>query len=188
MTCHPAGYDQLARATVRSSSGNEGLIQPSVVSFELSVLVGSKSLPQGRSGSVFYWTLIRHEAFFARTRSQLLFPTTAWRARQFSRPAPSRQWATPSGDSLYDCQTKLFVRRGLWFVSDRTAGLTNQTRRRDSQRAVQSRQMKLREEHETRVETAQALLQAFDARSAWRCGSGTRSIARSSRRPVYPGD
>ena len=96
---------------------------------------------------------------------KLLFPTTA-----VAREAVLAAGAVHSGarrlqdDSLYDLPDETLRKKGCvvririerWTDTPDTTTLTVKG-------PVQSSQMKLREEHETRVENAQALLQAFDA-------------------------
>jgi adenylate cyclase, class 2 len=96
---------------------------------------------------------------------KLLFPTTAAaRDAVLAAGAVLANGLRLQDDSLYDLPDETLRNKGC-VVRIRTERWVNkpETTTLTVKGPVQSSQMKLREEHETRVENAQALLQAFDA-------------------------
>ena len=96
---------------------------------------------------------------------KLLFPTTdAAREAVLAAGAVLADALRLQDDSLYDLPDETLRKKGC-VVRIRTERWTDRpdTTTLTVKGPVQSSQMKLREEHETRVENAQALLQAFDA-------------------------
>jgi len=96
---------------------------------------------------------------------KLLFPTTAAaRDAVLAAGAVLADARRLQDDSLYDLPDETLRSKGC-VVRIRTERWTDRpdTTTLTVKGPVQSSQMKLREEHETRVENAQALLQAFDA-------------------------
>jgi len=96
---------------------------------------------------------------------KLLFPTTA-AAREvvLAAGAVLAEALRLQDDSLYDLPDETLRRKGC-VVRIRTERWTDRpdTTTLTVKGPVQASQMKLREEHETRVENAQALMRAFDA-------------------------
>src|SRR6185503_8884454 len=123
--------------------------------------------PQGRSGSgILTGPWFAPEALFLLEREvKLVFPTTA-----VAREAVLAAGAALSGarrlqdDSLYDLPNETLRKKGCvvririerWTDRPDTTTLTVKG-------PVQSSRMKLREEHETRIENVEALTRAFDA-------------------------
>jgi adenylate cyclase, class 2 len=96
---------------------------------------------------------------------KLLFPTTvAARDAVLAAGAVLADARRLQDDSLYDLPDETLRSKGC-VVRIRTERWTDRpdTTTLTVKGPMQSSQMKLREEHETRVENAQALLQAFDA-------------------------
>ena len=96
---------------------------------------------------------------------KLLFPTTAAaREAVLAAGAVLAEALRLQDDSLYDLPDETLRRKGC-VVRIRTERWTDRpdTTTLTVKGPVQSSQMKLREEHETRVENAQALMRAFDA-------------------------
>lgn len=96
---------------------------------------------------------------------KLLFPTTAAaREAVLAAGAVLADALRLQDDSLYDLPDETLRKKGC-VVRIRTEHWTDgpDTTTLTVKGPVQSSQMKLREEHETRVENAQALMQAFDA-------------------------
>lgn len=96
---------------------------------------------------------------------KLLFPTTAAaRAAVLAAGAVLADARRLQDDSLYDLPDETLRKQGC-VVRIRTERWTDRpdTTTLTVKGPVQSSQMKLREEHETRVEHAEALMRAFDA-------------------------
>jgi adenylate cyclase, class 2 len=96
---------------------------------------------------------------------KLLFPTTAAaREAVLTAGAVLAHPRRLQDDALYDLPDETLRKKGC-VVRIRTERWTDgpDTTTLTVKGPVQSRQMKLREEHETRVENAEALLRAFDA-------------------------